>query len=286
MAKLQKILITGGTGTTGRTLTRLLLNNGFSVRIASRHPDPARFPGAEHVVFDWANPNTHADALKSVDGLYLVAPTSVLEPFSLMAPFVERALLSGVRRIVLLSAAAYAEGVSRMGHVHRLLRETAREWAVLQPSWFMQNFIKGSTLKGIRDDGIISTSTGMGKIGFVDAADIAAVGFSAFQSETAYNSGLVITGPETLSYSDIAAILSNTAGRSVRHVTLDRDDQYLTFVRGGVAPEYARHLVHLDEQIEAGAEDILTPVVENLVGRPANSFAAFASANRGAWVTQ
>ena len=78
-----------------------------------------------------------------------------------------------MRRVVLLSASAVPEGAPGLGTVHRYLRERVPEWAVLQPSWFMQNFVNerhhhGSTLK---HDGVVVTATGEGRVGFVVTAN-------------------------------------------------------------------------------------------------------------------
>lgn len=96
------------------------------------------------------------------------------------------------------------------------------QWAVLRPSWFMQNFTGTHThARSIRDEGIISTATASGRVGFVDAEDIAAVAVRALTDEQAPNTGLVLTGPEALSHDDIAAVITEvTPGVGLVHRTL------------------------------------------------------------------
>lgn len=70
------------------------------------------------------------------------------------------ALSSGVRRFVLLSASSLEAGGPMMGQVHAYLQSMAPEWAVLRPSWFMQNFSEQQRLATIRDEGAIYSATG------------------------------------------------------------------------------------------------------------------------------
>ena len=167
---MPRVLVTGGTGKTGAAIARRLAGLGLEVRTASRAAG-----GAGHVRFDWADTSTHAAALAGVTRMYLVAPALVDDPATVMLPLIERALAGGVRRIVMLGSSAIAEDAPGLGEVARALRSSAPEWAVLRPSWFMQNFIDPSQPHGrtARADGTIVSSTGGGRVGFVDAADIA-----------------------------------------------------------------------------------------------------------------
>ncbi|MFY0576538.1 NAD(P)H-binding protein [Cystobacter fuscus] len=135
------ILVTGGTGKTGGRVVRRLKELGWPVRLASR--SGSALEGVEAVRFDWNQPEGHARALEGVERVYRVAPVGDTDPLPSMSAFVERARAAGVRRFVLLSASSLPEGGPAMGGVHRLLRETAPEWTVLRPSWFMQNFSEG-----------------------------------------------------------------------------------------------------------------------------------------------
>lgn len=93
-----------------------------------------------------------------------------------MVPFLRLAAAAGLRRVVLLSSSAIERGGPGVGQVHAVLPGLVAEWAVLRPSWFMQN-LTGSHLlgDGIRERGTITTATGAGRVALIDAADIAAV---------------------------------------------------------------------------------------------------------------
>ncbi len=154
------------------------MSAGHAVRAASRKGTPVA--GAEPVAFDWYDPGTHGPALDGVDRVYVIPPVGDPDPVGVVVPFLRRARAAGVRRAVLLSASSIPEGGPAVGQVHQALPGIFDEWAVLRPSWFMQNFT-GSHVhaQSIRTDGVIRTATGTGRVGFVDAEDIAAVAVRA-----------------------------------------------------------------------------------------------------------
>lgn len=274
-----RVLITGGTGNTGRRIAARLGELGLSVRTASRAPKPES--SGEHVRFDWADASTHTPALEGVDRVYLLAPAMVADPSTVMLPFLEEALARGVQRLVLLSSSAIPEGSPGIGTVDRFLRERAPGWAVLKPSWFMQNFVdpKHVHATSLLDQGIVVTSTGAGRVGFVDPNDIAEVAARALADDEPHNAAHVITGPEALSYGDLAAILTRVTGRPMRHVNVDDAESTRWLVASGMPERYAALLVGLDAAIREGAEDRVTDTVLRVTGRPPRSFEAFARAN-------
>jgi nucleoside-diphosphate-sugar epimerase len=92
----------------------------------------------------------------------------------------------------------------------------------LAGAWFMQNVIGGHAHAiSIRATSAIATSAGPGRAGFVDAGDIAQVAVEALLRPVPVNTDLILTGPESLSYDDVAAILTETSGHAITHKRLD-----------------------------------------------------------------
>ncbi len=189
-----------------------------------------------------------------------------------MLPFLHQARAAGVQRAVLLSSSAVAASGPGVGVVHEALPGLFDHWAVLRPSWFMQNFT-GTHLhaRTIREDGLILTATGTGRVGFVDADDIAAVAVRALTDDHAPDADLVLTGPEALGYDDIAGIVTQVTGRSVAHRNLTYE-QMRDRLAGSMPREFAALLAGMDRAIAGGAEDRTTDTVQRLTGRPPRSF--------------
>ncbi|MET9227263.1 ergot alkaloid biosynthesis protein [Lentzea sp. NPDC003310] len=255
-------LIIGGTGTTGARLASLLPE----ARVGTRKP-----VRDNHVRFDWDVPATFETALEGIRKIYLIPPIGVVDPVPVVESLLARARL--VRRVVLLSSSAVPESASGMGALPALVRALP-EWAVLRPSWFMQNFTGDHPLAdGVRA-GEIVTATGDGRVGFVDAGDIAAVAARALTDPVPHNTDHVITGPQALSYADAAAIITEVTGRPVRHRSVSAEEM-TERIAAGLPREFAALLAGLDEDIRGGAEDRVTTTVQDVTGRPPLSFREF-----------
>ncbi|MFD6286191.1 NmrA family NAD(P)-binding protein [Streptomyces sp. NPDC060205] len=266
------VLVLGATGTTGSRVVSRLAGAGHRVKAAGRRATPV--DGAEAVRFDWYDPATYEGALDGADRVYLVAPLDSATPADVMLPFLERARASGVRRAVLLSSSAIPEGGPAVGQVHRALPGLFDEWAVLRPSWFMQNFTGDHMhARSAREEGVILTAAGEGRVAFVDADDIAAVAAHALTDARAPGTDLVVTGPQALSHTEVAAVLTEVTGRAVAHRPLTYE-QMRDHLAASMPLEYAAMLAAMDRANAEGAEDRTTDTVHRLTGRAPRTFRA------------
>ncbi|MGW5644074.1 NmrA family NAD(P)-binding protein [Saccharopolyspora sp. NPDC003752] len=266
------VLITGGTGKTGRPLATVLRERGIAVRIASRHPADA----PDHVRFDWADPDSQRRALDGVDRVYLVPPVGAIDPMPQVGPFLATA---AGRRIVALGSSAMMPNAPGLEEYRARIASTPG-CAVLLPTWFMQNFTgRHPVADGIRERGEIVTATGSGRLGWIDAADIAAVAAHALTSDEVADEYL-LTGPETLSYGEAAAIISEVAGRPVRHRHITTGE-LARRLSAELPADFAAGLAAMDEHIRAGGEDRTTSTVQEVTGRPPRSFRDFIRAELG-----
>ncbi|GAB2783407.1 NmrA family NAD(P)-binding protein [Streptomyces daliensis] len=296
MTASDPVLVTGGTGKTGSRVAAGLAALGHPVRAGSRRPSPGQPVDApvdapvdrstDHPVrpvrFDWADPATHGPALDGTRLLYLVAPLADPDPAAVMLPFLRRARESGVRRAVLLSSSAITETGDGLSTVHRAVRDTFPEWAVLRPSWFMDNFTGDHPhAHSIRAADEIVTATGEGRVGFVDVRDIAEVGVRALSDARAHNTAHLITGPEALSYADVAAVVSRVTGRRIAHRPVPYEAMRDRLAATGMPPAFAALLAGMDRSVAGGSEDRVSPTVERVTGRPPRSFAEHAAAHAG-----
>ncbi|MFC7585243.1 NAD(P)H-binding protein [Nonomuraea antimicrobica] len=136
---ISSILVTGGTGKTGRRVAALLDRRGVPARVASR---------SGSVRFDWTDETTWDPALAGVRAVYLVDSQDVGAAAEVRA-FTERAVARGVDRLVLLSARVWAEMGDPAGlAVEKAVREAGVAWTILRPSWFAQNFGEDPLIAG------------------------------------------------------------------------------------------------------------------------------------------
>lgn len=263
------ILVIGATGTTGRIVTQLLLESGAQVRPTSRSPSEGQ------VRFDWMDAETWPAVLDGIERMYLIGPIGAAEPAPLVRPFLEQGLAAGLRRVVLLSSSGVEPGDSGLGALSRLISQIMPEWAVLRPSWFMQNLTgMHGVAQGLRA-GRVTTSTGAGRVAFVDAADIAAVAVRALLDESPLNTDLVITGPTSASYAEICEMVSELTGRTISFVDVGATELTVSLIAQGIPAEFATVLAALDNDIRHGSEDRVTNTVERITGRKPTSVDTF-----------
>lgn len=272
------VLVTGGTGTTGRRIAAQLAARGVRHQIATRTPK-----ATQDIRFDWGDATSWPTALEGVASIYLVAPSGVADPLPVMIPFMEMAIRKGVKRFVLLSASSLDADGPMMGAVHAWLRDHAPEWVVLRPTWFMQNFSEGQLLAPIRDHGAIYTATNSGRVGFIDAEDIAAVAVEALIRQDFVSADLILTGPAPLSYDEVARTLREILETPVTHHHLSAADLAARHMASGLPEAYAATLAAMDTDIAAGSEDRVTDTVRHVAGRSPRSLADFVKKNRDVW---
>lgn len=276
------ILLTGGTGTTGSRIASKLLERGYSIRIASR--SVPRLAGAEHVPFDWHSGQFPPELFNGIEKLYLVAPVGVLDPLPAVLPFLKKALNSGVKRVVMLGAAIVSDDGQVFGKLQLAVKQLAPEYAILRPSYFMENFLAPHHLHTIKSENKIWSAAGDGKIGFVSADDIAEVGVRALIDQEPHNTSHIITGPEALSYSEAASMIGHAAGTTIQYGNMPLSQYEQAMIQGGLTAEYAGFMTGLEEKIANGAEDRVTNTVEMVTGKKPVSLSEFAEAHREAWM--
>lgn len=267
---MTSVLVLGAGGQVGSRTVAGLRAEGAVARAATRRPRTAG-----DVLFDWSEPSTWAEALTGIEAVHLMPPQGDPDPAPTVGPFLQQARAAGVRRVVLLSSSAIEAGEPGLGQVHAEIAASWSQWAVLRPSWFMQNFT-GEHLQAqsIRSGDEVVSATGDGTVGFVDVDDIAAVAVRALLDPGAHDRDLVLTGPDALGYDQVAASVSRAAGRVVRHRRLDVAAWTEEIVRRtGLDPAFARMLADMDAAIAAGAASTVTSTVAEVTGRAPRSFA-------------
>lgn len=270
----ERVLVTGATGKTGRSLVALLKAAGLSWRAASRGGEPA---------FDWSRPDSWDAALEGVASVYLVAPAGVADAHARMVAFLQAAMRRGARRFVLLSMASLPAGGPGPGQVHQWLKDNSQDWAVLGPTAFMENFSEGPFLASIRDEDTLYSNTGDGRVPFISTVDIARAAFAALTAPAPLNDAFTLTGDESLAYDRVADLIGQACGRRISHTRISTAAMARRFVDRGLPEATAMFLAAGYETIASGAQDRIADGFRTLTGQPAIRFQAFAQANAEVW---
>ena len=286
------ILITGATGTTGREVVRELRRLGAQgVRALVRDPARADFirrAGYEAVVGDFERADTLGAALEGVERALLLTPPTP-ETVTHHRDFITAAAGAGVRHVVKLSAfgadADAPEGFGKWhGQSENLLKTSGLKWTILRPNFFMQNLL--GQAGQIAATGSIFQPVGDARASFIDARDIAAVAARTLNEEGHEGQTYTLTGPEALSYHDVAAKLSEAAGRAISYVPVS-PEQFREGALGAGLPEWlVSALERLNEVFASGRAAEVTDAVERVGRREPTTFAQFARDHAGAFKAQ
>ena len=276
-------LVTGATGTVGRSLVEQLLQAGERVRALTRNPAAARFPaGVDVVRGDLADPATLTAALDGVGRLHLFpVPQTAREVVALAGR-------AGVGRITVLSSGSVTAGLDTDYQlpVEQAVEASGLEWTHLRPGEFAANRL---ALWGpsIRAERVVRwpfpDEAGMP----VHEADIAAVAVVALLRDGHAGRAYDLTGPQKLTVREQVAAIAAAIGTDIRLETVTREDALRLLERqGGWAAVNAPFLLGYEgfsagtEYPELSEEELARmqplPTVEQVTCRPARTFARWA----------
>ncbi len=267
------ILITGGTGRTSRRVADRLRARGLETRIASRS-------GA--VPLDWHDDAGWDAALAGAAAVYVCYSPDLALPGAdaVIEAFTARAVRHGVGRIVLLSG----RGEDSAQTCEDIAFAASPGTTVVRCSWFQENFSEHFLLPGVLD-GRIAVPADQVREPFVSLEDVADVAALALTSDTHAGEVLELTGPEALTFTEVARILSGVLGRRVEHVPGTPPELIDGLIAAGAGPDEAAGIAWLFEEVLDGRNTATTDTVERVLGRPATPFDTFArrAAAAGAW---
>ena len=216
------VLVVGGRSKIGSALIGELVARGEAVRALVRSREGAgSFPHpVEAVPGDLADRDSLRSALHGADRLFLLCgPTE--QEVELNVNAIEVAKEAGVRLLVRSSILGSdpesgATFIRDHGVCDARLRESGIPHAVVRPNMFMQN-VPENTIPSIEPDGSFYTNAGDARISMVDTRDVGAIAAILLTEAGHDGDAYDITGPEALSYDDVAEKLSDLMGRQIKH---------------------------------------------------------------------
>lgn len=275
------VLVVGATGQVGGALVRELSAARVPFRALVRSPEKAddlRGYDAEIAVGDLEHPESLDDALRGVSAAFLLTPSGPHQP-ELEGAFADAAARATERpHVVKLAAVGWEQGEITLARWHReaveRLVSVGQPHTVLAPNYFMQNLLAGANSVG---HGVLAQPAVDEPIGWVDARDTAAVAAHILQDPAPHaGRSYVITGPEALTYQQVAEHLGAARGHEVRYQPAS-DDQVRQWLLAAGLPEYrVDALAELTQLQRAGGAAMVTDEVTKATGRPARSIQDFA----------
>lgn len=284
------ILITGATGQTGRELVQDLLarKSKFKVMVRSKAAQKDfESRGIMAVLGDFERPGSYSGALADIDSVFLLT-TPKPDNHILERSFLAACKTKGVRHIVRLSAMGAnpwnaSALIRNHGRCESQLEDSGLSWTILRPTIFMQNLVPfaGPT---VAKESTLYAPAGDARMPWVDTRDIAAVAGVVLTSKDHDNLVYEITGPEALTYTQIAEHLSAQLGRQITYVDVPDGAARQSMVSMGLSPWLAEGMITLYHMFKSnGSTALVLDTVERLTGRPPRNLAAYLKENEAAF---
>jgi len=153
------------------------------------------------------------------------------------------------------------------------IRNSGLTWTMMRPTFFMQMF-EGMAAR-IKDTGKIVMPAGNGTVSTTDLRDVAAVIVDALTKPGHENKSYDLTGPELLTFSEIAEQFSTILGREIEYVDQPMDEFRAVLKRVNMSDWRTDAVAKELEAISAGSIDHTTETLGELLGRPPTPLAQF-----------
>jgi uncharacterized protein YbjT (DUF2867 family) len=271
------IVVTGATGTVGSQVVHQLVALGERPRVLVRNlaASVALFgDNAEHVAVDLDQDATLAHAFDGAERAFIVTRQSSRQPDQERSA-VQHAVRAGVAQLVKVSVfAADDQSPLRIARQHRELERVVQESriaaTILRPTYFMQNLLRAVKAGELR------TGVGPGRVSMVDARDVAAAAVAALTAPVGRSATYTLTGPQALTFDEVADVLSTTVGSPVRHRPAGPGGIRTAAVGGGYEAWFGDDMARLHALLADGYEDIVTDGVVAATGTAPRTLDEFA----------
>ncbi len=277
---MPEILVTGATGTFGAAVLEALHQQGTDARAFVRDPSKLTVGDVEVAIGDFADANSLDAALTGVKRVFL-ASFDTPQALDLQRNVLEAAKRQGVKHVVRISTIGVDDprlGPIMTGHANgeRQLENSEIAFTHLRPSWVLQNFLPTSSATPVRD-GKIRLPAADGKVGFVDARDVAAVAAVALTNTGHEGRAYELTGPDARSHAEVANALAEASGTTISFEDIPPQIFAQELLEAGWKPSSVDSFEALFSEIREGDAAIVTDDVVKVTGRSAYSIFDFAA---------
>lgn len=266
------ILVIGGRSKIGASVIEELARRYQEQRalVRSGEPTDGLSPGLEVATGDLADEGSLVRAMEGVDRVFLLSsPHPDVVAWHRNA--IDAARRSDVQLVVRSSIIGAdhdspAEFINAHTACDRYLEDSGVPYVIVRPNLFLQN-ISESTIPSIDTSGNFYANAGDARISMVDTRDVAAVAAVALTESGHAGTHYDVTGPEALSYADVATKLTAALGRSITYVDAPDAAALQALLGAGLNEWFANALVGLYQDYRRSGTDGYAARVTDTVQR-------------------
>jgi NAD(P)H dehydrogenase (quinone) len=285
------LFVTGAGGKLGRRVVELLLEKSAGKIVAgTRKPENLADLAARGAVVrhtDFEDPKGVEAAFAGVDRALIISTDAIDRPGRRLAQHkaaVAAAVSAGVKHVVYTSmpnpeTSPVVFAPDHLG-TEQALKASGIGYTILRNCWYTEFLIP--TLAPAVASGKLIAATGQGGAPYVTREDCAQAAAAALASTETSNKTWNITGPELVTYTELAKLAGELTGRPVTFEAVTPEERVAQLVAMGTPEFIAKLLVSSQLAIAQGKMGTPTTAVKELTGREPGSVRAFLSANRPA----
>jgi len=288
------LLVTGASGHLGQRVVDLLVETGAGDIIATtRSPGKLEVrDGVQVRAADFDDPASMDRAFAGATRMLLISTDALDRPGHRMEQHVraiDAAKRAGVQHIVYTSLShAIADSPVLIAGDHvgteAALYESGLGFTILRNNLYTDLLLM--SLPQAIATGQLFAAAGDQGAAYITREDCARAAASALASSFGGQRTLEVTGPEVLTYADLAVLASEVSGKPVHHIALEPAALVDGMVQSGAMPEAVAKLwVSFDEGMARGLFGPATESVQELSGRAPESVASFITRHRNVLTT-
>lgn len=283
--KTSTLLVTGASGHLGRLVIENLLKV-HSGKIIATTRSPEKLQGAfdprvEVRAADFDDAASLEKAFAGAERMLLISTDAIGSRIAQHRNAIEAAKESGIKHIVYTSVphadTAPAAVAPEHWETEKMIKASGLGYTILRNNLYADLLI--NTLKNSLEAGAMIGTAGEGKTAYVTRADCAKAAAGALASEENANVIVDVTGPEALSYSQIAKIASEIKGKTLPYKDLPEADFKKALVGSGLPENWADVFVSFDLTTRQDLLSEVTGAVKKYGGQNPESLKEFLSKN-------
>lgn len=283
MMGTKPLLLTGANGRTGRAILQAMVRHGIPVRAFIRKADQAEellaLGARECAVGDMSDAVSIQAAAQGAGAILHIGPPMHPAELDITKRFIGAAKTNGIDHFIYYSV---MHPLRREVRHHRLkldgeeaLIESGLPYTIIQPSRYMQHLVP--IWRQVAEDGVHAMPFNVdGQYNVVDLDDLAeACATVAENSDKHLYATYELAGPEALSQTDMASIISEIIGKPVRAQAIPLDVVEQKARAAGASDDRVEQMLIMNRHYDAHGFRGNPNILEFLLGRPTTTFRTY-----------
>ncbi len=267
--------VTGAAGQLGRHVIASLLKRAAPGDVVALARDPAKAThmqglGIQVRRFDYDAPDQLAASLEGVTRLLFISSDISDRRIGQHRAVIDAATHSAPVLIAYTSIIHADTNPISLAESHReterMIAVSGLSYTILRNSWYIENYLIGAD--AAIEHGVLLGSTGDGAISAATRADYAEAAAAVLTGEVGASRVYELAGDEAFTLADVAAVLSEAAGRTVGYQNMPEADYRDALAGAGVPASFAAALAEYSAKAAGSILADNSRTLSGLIGRP------------------